>query len=304
MTKQARARFRALAVSGFDEPARRWLISPLGLLAACQEAVADEDAGFFDEVAASPLLARLDDESLRTAGPRPSDRASALICAGRLAHWCLTDGVDPTPLPPWLEVAVRGFSLPAVSSRQEVTPWVAPEGMLAEIAPRIRDPAARATAVVEAVHHRGAHPALLAVGDLVHHFLPGPAAPRTTGRTTVLILTSRHREGELVQLVVVERKGPPGIALDALAGPFTRADAAFGAAVEAAWRATRSPSLSARWAVISDRTGAALEVIEGRSVGAGAAVALRYLSCSDLPPLDPSWATRSRRDLFAATRSS
>ncbi|MCA1693160.1 MAG: hypothetical protein LC733_13570, partial [Actinobacteria bacterium] len=82
--------------------------------------------------------------------------------------------------------------------------------------------------------------------------------------------------------------------------PFTRADAAFGAALEAAWRATRSPSLSARWAVISDRTGAALEVIEGRSVGAGAALALRYLSCSDLPPLDPSWAITGAVDATGA----
>ncbi len=39
-----------------------------------------------------------------------------------------------------------------------------------------------------------------------------------------------------------------------------------------------------------------MEVIDGRSVGAGAALALRYLDRSDLPPLDPSWAVTGAVD--------
>jgi hypothetical protein len=154
--------------------------------------------------------------------------------------------------------------------------------------------------MVEAVHRSAAQPAALALGDLVRHFLPGSDGPKTTGRISVLILTSRHREGELVHLVLVEREGLPGISLDPLTGPFTRADAAFAVAVETAWRATRFPSLSARWAVISARTGAALDVIEGRSVGAGAALGLQYLTNPALPPLDPSWAITGAVDTTGA----
>ncbi|MFN2503885.1 MAG: hypothetical protein ABR540_06600 [Acidimicrobiales bacterium] len=208
--------------------------------------MADHDLDFFDEVESSPLLGQLDDESLRTAGPRPSDRASGLMCAGRLAQWCLRGGADSPRLAQWLEAAVRSPSPPAVPSGPDLPPWTTPAGMLDTLEPISSDPCVRATALVEAVH-RSAQPAALALGNLVRHFLPGSDGPKTTGRISVLILTSRHREGELVHLVLVEREGRPGISLDPLIGPFTRADAAFAVAVETAWRATRVPSLSARW---------------------------------------------------------
>ena len=303
MTDDARGRVRALAGRGFDEPGRRWLISPEGLLTACQQAVADHDLDFFDQVESSPLLGQLDDESLRTVGPRPSDRASGLMCAGRLTHWCLRGGADRPRLVQWLEAAVRGLSPPAVPSGSDLPPWTTPAGMLDTLDPISCDPCVRVIALVEALHRSAAQPAALALGDLVRHFLPGSDGPKTTGRTSVLILTSRHREGELVHLVLVEREGPPGISLDLLSGPFTRADAAFAVAVETAWRATRLPSLSARWAVISDRTGAALDVIEGRSVGAGAALGLHYLTNPALPPLDPSWAITGAVDTTGALGS-
>jgi hypothetical protein len=259
------------------------LVSPEGLLAACRLEVAEGNGCFFDEVAASSLGDWLDDESLRTTGPRPSERAAGLICAGRLAQWCSHVHARPEgALAQWLETAVGSLSVPAS--------WTAPPGMLDALDPAARDPRSRAEALMDAARGAGAPGAVLAVGDLIHHFLPGTGRPATTGRIVVLILTSRHRQGELVQLVVVSREGPPGIALDPLAGPFTRPDAAFVSAMEGAWRATRTPSMSARWAVHSDRTGFAMEVIEGPSVGAGAALALRYLSGTGLPALDPSWA--------------
>lgn len=287
-TVEARERVRALSERGFDEGERRWLMSADGLLAACRLEVAEGDGHFFDQVAASALWDRLDDESLRTIGPRPSERAAGLICAGRLAQWCLDIHAGPAVgLAQWLETAVGSFSSP---------PWTAPPGMLDALDPAARNPRARANALVDAARRAGAPGAVLAVADLIRHFLPGTGGPATSGRSVVLILTSRHREGELVQLVVVGRDGPPGIALDPLAGPFTRPDAAFVSAMEDAWRATRAPSLSARWAVHSDRTGVALEVIEGRSVGAGASLALRYLSGTGLPALDPSWAVTGAID--------
>lgn len=287
----SRRRVRAMVDFDFDDAERRWLVSPQGLLSACREAVACADSSFFDLVISSPLLERLDDESPSTTGPRPSDRAASLISSGRLAQWCLGQCADATQLKAWLEVAITGFLPPADRQRQaDSSPVTAPAGMLDALEIRTRDPRVRAAALIEAVHDSADQAALLAVSDLVHDYLPGADGPRTSGPTTVLILTDRHITGELVHLVVVERDGPPGIAIDPLSSPFTRTDRAFAAAMETAWQVAQSPSLSARWAVKSDRTGAALEEIHGSSVGAGAAVALRHLSGSGLPLLDPSWA--------------
>jgi len=287
----------------FDEAQRRWLVSPEGLLAACLEAVAEGDAAFFDEVTSSSLLGRLDDESLRSAGPPPSARAIALVSAGRLASWCRGIHAEPLVLLQWLELAVAGFSSTPPPSGPGSPRWSAPPRILDAVDPTIREPRARARALLDAVALGPADHSLLAVRDLLHHFLGASGAPATTASTTVLILTSRHRQGELVHLAVMERDGPPGISLDPLAGPFTRAGPAFVTAMETAWRASRPPTSSARWAVTSERTGAAVEVIDGRSVGAGAAVALRYLGRSDLPPLDPSWALTGAVDTAGALGS-
>ncbi|MFN2506971.1 MAG: fibronectin type III domain-containing protein [Acidimicrobiales bacterium] len=290
MADDARVRLRALASRGFGEAERRWLVSPQGLLTACAEAVADDDSGLFDDLAASSLWGRLDDESLQVAGPRPSERAAALICAGQLALWCRHGGGDRGGPRRSLEVAIRGFSTPADPSGPEPPPWEAPRALLDGPGSTTDDPRSRATALLDAASTRSAHPALPAVADVVHHLLPGPGEPPTSKRTRLPILTSRHFEGELVYLVIVERSGPPGIALDPLVGTFTRPDAAFAAAMETAWRANHAPSLSARWSVISERTGVALEVIQGRSVGAGAALALHYLGHPGGARLPSSWA--------------
>jgi len=284
-----------MATLPFDEAERRWLVSPLGLLAACRDAVADGDAGFFDEVTSPSFLGRLDDESLRSTGPPPSARAMALISAARLASWCQGLDVESARLLQCLEVAIAGFSSTALPSGPGSPPWSASAGIEA-VDQTITDPRARAVALVDAVPSGPSGQALLAVRDLLLHFLGALDAPAATGSARVLILTSRHREGELVHLVVMEREGPPGIALDPLAGPFTRPGPAFASAMETAWRASRPPTSSARWAVTSERTGAPVEVIDGRSVGAGAALALRYLGRSGLPPLDPSWAVTGAVD--------
>ena len=290
MTDDARARVRAMAGRGFDEAGRRWLVSPAGLLAACREAVAHDDLRFFDEFVAGSLPAQLDDESLQAAGLRPSERAAGLVCAGRLARWCMKGGDDPEGPRAWLELEVRGFSAPSDPLGPARPQWTAPVGLLDGASSAVADADARAAALIAVAHRSAAHPGLLTVGDLVHYLLAVRVQPEPWDRISVPILTSRHREGELVHLAVVARPGPPGIALNAVVGPFTRADATFAAAMEAAWDATRAPSLGARWSVISDRTGAALDVIEGRSAGAGAAVALHYLSRRGSARLDPTWA--------------
>jgi hypothetical protein len=304
MTGDRRDRVRALAERGFDEAERRWLISPHGFLAACREAVGAEDEGFFDLVAGSSLLGHLDDESLRTTGPPPSARATSLMSAGRLALWCLDGTAGRTLLTRWVEEAIRGFAPPEKGPGPDLSSWTAPVGMLDAIDPAVGDTSARASALVEVVQRCQAYPARLAVSDLIRHFLAAPDGPgASSSSTTVLILTSRHREGELVHLVVVERQGPPGISIDPIAGPFTRADAAFAGAMETAWQATRSPVLSARWVAMSERTGAAVEVIQGRSVGAGAALALRCLSSPNPPPLDRSWVVTGAVDATGALTS-
>ncbi|MGI8807986.1 MAG: hypothetical protein ACR2KK_09125 [Acidimicrobiales bacterium] len=222
------------------------------------------------------------------------------MCAGRLAQWCQEANADHAPVRHWLEVAVAGFSSLPAPPGEDPPAWTAPAQVLDAVDPNVHEPWARATLLVDAAHRWSPNPALLAVGDLVEHFLAGLDAPSTSGRTAIPILVSRHSEGELDYLVVIEREGPPGIALDSLVGPFTRPDPTFVMALETAWHATQSPSLSARWSVISERTGMALEVIQGRSVGAGAALALRYLSHAGLPPMDPTWAITGAVDADGA----
>lgn len=276
----ARGRVRIAASAALSESTRRWLISPQGLLAACREAVSEGDRDVLDEMDVSPLLSSLDDESLRAPGPAPSERARALLRAGQLALWCL-EPTDRAGVEEWLAVATKGFSGP------DDAPW-APTGGHFE-PPSATDPRKRAEALVTAAHDACAHPALLPVSDLLQDFLSGPEEPEASPGSRVPLLISRHQQGELVHFAAVRRDGPPGVGLDPLVGPFTRADAAFHEAVGTAWKATGSPSLSARWSIISDRTGAAVEVIGGRSVGAAAGTALRYLSTPALVPLDPSW---------------
>ncbi|PZR80269.1 MAG: hypothetical protein DLM65_08615, partial [Candidatus Aeolococcus gillhamiae] len=273
-----------------DEATRRWLISAQGLLAACREAAVGGDVGFLDELATSPLLGVLDDECLQAPGPAPSDRALALVCAGRLALWCLQGGDRPPGIGDWLAVAVRGLSGPSDAQ------WDPPADDFDMVTALTDDPQAAATALVVAAHASGAPTALLAVGDLVHAFLPASHGPETSAHIRVPLLTRRHDQGELVHLGALTRPGPPGIALDPLVCPFTRADAAFHQAVATAWQANHSPSLSARWSIISDRTGVAVEVIGGRSVGAAAGSALRYLTHPGLTPLDGSWAVAGALD--------
>lgn len=276
----ARGRVRMAAGGGLNESTRRWLISPQGLLAACRDAVSEGDDGFLDELDASPLLASLDDESLQSPGPSPSERARALVSAGRLALWCLKHP-DGTEVEKWLVVATRGFSGP------DEAPWASPGGRFEP--PSATDPQERAAALVSAASGACAHPALLPISDLLQDFITGPQETEASPSARVPLLISRHQQGELVHFMAVQRAGPPGAALDPLVGPFTRADAAFHEAVNTAWKATGSPSLSARWSIISDRTGAAVEVIGGRSVGAAAGTVLRHLSTPTLVPLNASW---------------
>ena len=277
-------RIRALATQGFDEPARRWLIGPGGLLAACRQAVESGDEAFFDELGSTDMFDRLDEESPLAEGAKPSARAAALVGAARLALWLSHASVDgPSQVPEralaWLEDAVCGFP-------GTIGPgWVPPPAM--GCAAEVFDPP-DADPLVDRLYRNAPHPGLLALRDLLHHFL---ATPGTTSAPSVqvAILTSCHVEGELVNLEVSVREGPPGVSLDPLLAPFTRADGAFEAAIATAWQASGS-QLGVRWAPISDRTGVALEVIGGPSVGAGAAVALYQVTHPDRAPLDPAWA--------------
>jgi len=281
---------RVAAGSPVDEATRRWLISPQGLLAACREAALARDVDFLEELATSPLLGVLDDECLQAPGPPPSERTLALVCAGRLALWCLQGGDRPPVIQSWLAVAVRGFSGPSDPQ------WAPRAGDIDMVEPPTADPQAAATALMAGAYGSCARTTLLAVGDLVRAFLPALHGPDVATHIRVPLLTSRHHHGELVHLQVLTRPGPPGIALDPLVCPFTRADAAFHQAVATAWQANHSPSLSTRWSVISDRTGVAVEVIGGRSVGAAAGTALRYLTNPGLSPLDASWAVTGALD--------
>lgn len=278
MTREASpqlARVRRLLDRELDEASRRWLVGPRGLLAACRDAVALDEAAFLDEVSGSSLLDQLDDLSPGLPAPRPSSRAASLLALARL----VLDGALAGPL----EALVAGLTSgpPAVGGPQ-LALVAGPRGAYRlELA--------------------GPSPGLGAVAarDLSAWLADEPATrpPERAGRAPVVsvpVLTSRHIGGEVVNLVVTAHDDAL-VAPDVLAAPFQRVDAALLAAVAAAASATQPARAGgdgggARWWLCSATAGRPLDVVLGPSVGLGAAVALCRLAGGLDAPLDPAWA--------------
>jgi formylglycine-generating enzyme required for sulfatase activity len=128
-----------------------------------------------------------------------------------------------------------------------------------------------------------------AVG-VIERMLSG-TVPRATAEVTASALTSRHADGQVVDLVMTLVPGPNVVLPDVRVAPMLRCDEAFVAAIRAA---VDVAGLTGRgtvlWAAFSQRTRAPLDVIVGPSVGLAAALAARRLARPDLPALDPSWA--------------
>ncbi|MFN0092474.1 MAG: hypothetical protein ACKVWR_19750 [Acidimicrobiales bacterium] len=300
-TLQLRGRFEAMLAGENRSAAEiRWLTGPHGLLAVCRDAVAQGELSLLRDERLADLLDDLDDQSPAGGAVAPSTRAAGLVAAAELAADALTGELtagalagrphpDPDLRAEQLRVLARAFE-PAGGDR-----WLPPSGLFA------RSGQLDLLALVDAALAASPHPALLSARDLLAHLLGRPTPPDRPA--TVAVLTSRHVDGEVLELTLSSRPGPPGLALDPLVAPFSRADAEFEAALAQAAALAGAGALSLRWSAHSSRTNRPVDLVTGPSVGLGAAIAARRLLHRDAPPVDPTWAFTGALDHSGGVRS-
>ncbi len=125
--------------------------------------------------------------------------------------------------------------------------------------------------------------------EVVTQLLTG-RSPEPLGQATAAALTSRHADGQVIDLALTLLPGPPVIVPDVRAAPLMRCDDVFAQALrDAVEVAGRQSTGTVVWAAFSQRTRAPLDVIVGPSVGLAAALAARRLTLRNAAPLDPSW---------------
>lgn len=124
---------------------------------------------------------------------------------------------------------------------------------------------------------------------VIERILAGTAR-EPLGQATAAALTSRHADGQVIDLTLTLLAGATVIVPDVRAAPLLRCDDAFAQALRhAIGVAGLDGKGTVLWSVFSQRTRAPLDVIVGPSVGLAAALAARRLKLRDAAPLDPSW---------------
>lgn len=259
-----------LLSTGLTARTRAWLLSADGLTAACRDAVRLGDGALLGSLDDDRLWSQLEDLSPYPAGNRLVSRGRAIVAAARLALW---RGDDADPARIWLAQVAAGFGeADPVGVVSGPTPTGARSGL----------------DLVGAYRQRAPSSALTMAADMVR-WLSG-AQPEPLSRPhRVTFLIDQHLLGRVARLTVVERPGPPGVALDVTVTPFTLADGAFMDAVEDAYWAVGDPSLSVRWFVTWE-TGESIEEVEGPSVGLAAAVALHSMVSPATVEVRGTWA--------------
>lgn len=144
-------------------------------------------------------------------------------------------------------------------------------------------------------------PGLLdALTDLLECTLRGDSVP-VPARSSVPIVLSHHMSGEIAE-ITIRRATRPGPVPDVAHAPFQRVGWELHCAVARA-QAAVSTGVGVRYTIDARQTGTPLEVVDGRSVGLGAAIAIRRLVHDGAPALDPSWVFTGDLDRSGRVRS-
>ena len=282
----AHSRLATLVEHGsLDDDAVQWIIGRFGLLAACRDAVHSGSVGALTDPRLDDLLDRLDDFLPVSLGPRPSQRARAIVALARLA-------IDPRARQRLGLISTAVLGIGTVDGRLSEGDVDAESG--SALLERLADSALPTR-----------RPALLSALDVVRWYEAQPPSDidDVEARSAVTIVTSRHVHGEVVRLTFVERSGPPGVGIDLLRGPFLRADAEFDEALRRAATLADAADVSVRWLATSSRSGVVLDAVEGASGGLGAALALARIVDPHRAAIDPSWVFTGRLDASGAISS-
>ncbi len=285
----ARHQLRGWLAQPTDDDLAARLSGPAGLWSACREAARADDRAFLDELARSGVGAVLDDELAAASGVRPGERAAALVAAARLA--CRRFGPARSWSPDGLAAALAELQVIALGLNPPgLAPWHRPEVDELDLVGAARN----VDGLVEALVERSAHPALVLAADLLAdisgpRLMTGVSGP-VAGPVAVRVLLGAANAGAARLVVRLVPGAGNGLFHDTVAGPLTRWDVAFEAALHRAWWAAGAPAAPVRWSLSWERSGEPVDLVAGPSIGLGAALAILALTEPGRWRIDPGWA--------------
>jgi AAA ATPase domain len=245
-----------------SEDARRWLIGPTGLLAVAEICARAREWSVLTAAEASDLFDWLDDEGMAGPGPRPSDRARAIVAASRVGAFHTVGEVERV-----MEIIAAGFDV-------DVGTVV---GLGAADHDELRhDP------VTGLLRRWAPVPEASEIADLLNA-VHGRHSPLRDRSLAVAFPTSSHDAGEVLLLIGRRCSGASKAVHDVSAAPFASIAPDFAGALDDAWHAVGTPRCTVRWHVAHEYSGRPVETVTGRSAGLAAAVLFSALETESIP---------------------